>query len=150
MKYITNVILQGNCSRDLLRDLKKGSTILETLQDEFNKENGSRYRIFTLWELFDYRRIGKVSYIGAVSTLNDLTFMAVQVVDKNTAIIGISNETVLGMQGDHESMIKFSNKDEPGYKEVKNIVRRIIEDIIPVDGPLDSGKRVVSTPLHDG
>jgi len=71
--------------------------------------------------------IGKVwtSLIYGVLGLNRIE----QVVPGESAIIGDARENRSTIHGDHISMVKFSTKDDPGYKKVLNSIETLLEGL---------------------
>jgi len=52
-----------------------------------------------------------------------------QVVPGESAITGDARENRETIHGDHLSMVKFSTKDDPGYKKVLNSIEMLLEGI---------------------
>ena len=52
-----------------------------------------------------------------------------QVVPGESAIIGDARENRSTIYGDHISMVKFSTKDDPGYKKVLNSIETLLEGL---------------------
>ena len=52
-----------------------------------------------------------------------------QVVPGESAIIGDPRENRETIHGDHSSMVKFSSKDDPGYKKVLNSIEMLLEGL---------------------
>lgn len=50
-----------------------------------------------------------------------------QVVEKDSDVIGNRFEKEYLMHGDHRSMIKFSSRQDPGYKSIVHIIRIILK-----------------------
>ena len=46
-----------------------------------------------------------------------------------SAIIGDPRENRETIHGDHISMVKFSTKDDPGYKKVLNSIETLLEGL---------------------
>jgi hypothetical protein len=49
------------------------------------------------------------------------------VVDKDSAIIGDARENRETIHADHIGMVKFSSRDDPGYKKVLNAIEMVLE-----------------------
>jgi len=47
----------------------------------------------------------------------------------DSAIIGDPRENRETIYGDHISMVKFSSKDDPGYKKVLNSIETLLEEL---------------------
>jgi len=52
-----------------------------------------------------------------------------QVVSRESATIGDARENRSTIHGDHISMVKFSTKDDPGYKKVLNSIEMLLEGL---------------------
>jgi len=52
-----------------------------------------------------------------------------QIVPGESAIIGDGRENRSTIHGDHISMVKFSTKDDPGYKKVLNSIETLLEGL---------------------
>ena len=52
-----------------------------------------------------------------------------QVVPGDSAIIGDPRENRGTIHGDHISMVKFSSKDDPGYKKVLYSIEMLLEGL---------------------
>ena len=52
-----------------------------------------------------------------------------QVVPGELAIIGDPRENRGTIYGDHFSMVKFSTRDDPGYKKVVNSIEMLLEEL---------------------
>ena len=52
-----------------------------------------------------------------------------QIVPGDSAIIGDPRENRGTIHGDHISMVKFSTKDDPGYKKVLNSIETMLEGL---------------------
>ena len=52
-----------------------------------------------------------------------------QVVPGDSAIIGDPRENRGTIHGDHISMVKFSTKDDPGYKKVLYSIETLLEEL---------------------
>lgn len=53
-----------------------------------------------------------------------------QIVEKDSAVLGDRDEKDLLVHGDHSSMIKFSSREDEGYKDICHIIRVILRDRI--------------------
>ena len=113
---------------DLIRDLERDSQILDRIGDSFCRILDKR--TLTVWSFAEelaMTGIGKVwtSLIYGVLGLNRIE----QVVPGESAIIGDARENRSTIHGDHISMVKFSTKDDPGYKKVLNSIETLLEGL---------------------
>ena len=69
-----------------------------------------------------------------------------QVVPGESAIIGDARENRETIYGDHISMVKFSTKDDPGYKKVLNSIETLLEGL--GEGSSTSAKQGVLNFMH--
>ena len=45
-----------------------------------------------------------------------------KIVDKDSGILNLQNETSKPMAADHSNICKFERKDDPGYKDIRNLL----------------------------
>jgi hypothetical protein len=48
--------------------------------------------------------------------------MLFQIVDRDSGILNLRNETNNAMVADHHTICKFENHDDPRYKDVRNVL----------------------------
>jgi len=112
---------------DLIRDLERDSQTLDRIGDSFGRILDKRtLAVWSFAEELAITGIGKVCMVG-VQRL-DLTRID-QVVPGESAIIGDPRENRETIYGDHSSMVKFSSKDDPGYKKVLNSIEMLLEGL---------------------
>lgn len=120
--------IQKDHSNEVLNTLKRGSEVLERLQDSF-KDILEHFAIYTLIEVIGYPKIGMI-------------------VEKDSAMIGW-HEKEIYMHANHCDMIKFVNKTENNYGKVWQAIREIIKDRIVGVRPEANGMLMVATPVGD-
>src|SRR6266480_4498668 len=49
-----------------------------------------------------------------------------QVVDKDSGILNLQNETSAPMTADHHTVCKFSHREDPGYRDVRNVLKSLV------------------------
>jgi hypothetical protein len=101
---------------DLIRDLERDSQTLDRIGDNFCRILDKR--TMAVWSFAEELAIPG---IGKVCVLPMHGILSLTILNRSSAIIGESH-------GDHISMVKFSIKDDPGYKKVIN----------PIEGLEDS------------
>jgi len=69
-----------------------------------------------------------------------------QVVPGDSAIIGDPRENRGTIHGDHISMVKFSTKDDPGYRKVLYSIEMMLEE--PSEGSLTATKQSRWKTMH--
>jgi hypothetical protein len=63
----------------------------------------------------------RIIWLGIYLILN-------QVVGKESSIIGDARENRAYIHANHVDMVKFSTRDDPGYKSVLDAIERLLED----------------------
>lgn len=99
--------IQKDRSREVLSTMKRGSEVLERLQDQF-KDILEHFSIYTFIEEVGYPKIGRI-------------------VEKDSAIIGWHEKTIY-MHANHCDMIKFASETENNYKKVRFAIKEIVKD----------------------
>lgn len=110
--------IQKDYSSEMLSTLKRGSEVLDRLQDSF-KDILEHFAVYTLLEDLGYPKIGKI-------------------VEKDSAIIGW-HEKEIHIHANHCDMVKFSESTENDYKKVRTALREIIKDRIGTLRPEANG-----------
>ena len=93
---LANIPLLGNIRTDLLEDLRPKSELLMTISSDF-VERGAGLSIFSIYE----RKLSP--------GLHEL------VVDKDSAILNLQNETPVPIEADYRSMCKFLSSNSEAY-----------------------------------
>ena len=124
---VAQIALQ-NPHTNLIRDLERDSQTLDRIGDSFGRILDKRK--LTIWSFAEelaMTGIGKVCMlpIHGVVVLTRLD----QVVPGDSAIIGDSREYRGTIHGDHISMVKFSTRDDPGYKKVLYSIEMLLEEL---------------------
>lgn len=120
--------LQKDPSKEVLNTLKRGSEVLERLQDSF-RDNLEHFGVYTFVEDVGYPKVGRI-------------------VEKDSAIIGW-HEKEYHMHANHCDMIKFASDKENDYKKVRFAIREIIKDRIEEGRPEANGMLTVAAPGGD-
>lgn len=48
--------------------------------------------------------------------------MVLQIVDRDSGILNLRNETNNAMVADHHTISKFQHRDDPRYKDIRNVM----------------------------
>ena len=96
---IANVALLGSIRTDLLKDLQPRSEMLVRVASDF-VEVGASLIIFSIYER---------KFISPFKSL---------VVDKESAILNIPNETAIPIEADHQSMCRFLTANSDQYMSI--------------------------------
>jgi hypothetical protein len=124
---VAQIALQ-NPRLDLIRDLERDSQILDRIGDSFGRILDKRtLAVWSFAEELAITGIGKVCMSSICGVLG-LTRIE-QVVPGESAIIGDARENRETIYGDHISMVKFSRKDDAGYKKVLNSIETLLEGL---------------------
>jgi len=115
---------------DLIRDLERDSQILDRIGDSFGRILDKR--TLTVWSFSEELamtgtgtgkvRMPSICGVMCVTRIN-------QVVPGDSAIISDPRENRGTIHGDHISMVKFSTRDDPGYKEVLYSIEMLLEQL---------------------
>ena len=129
----TNIakFVQKDQSGELLDSLKRGDEVLERLQKPFSYILRD-FALYTLLEELEYPKIGKVRVSCEVPYVSYRGLSKAQIVEKDSAVLGDRDEKQYLIHGDHSSMIKFSSREDEGYKDICHIIRVILKDWIGV------------------
>ena len=92
------------------------------------------FALYTLYEELAYPKIGKVRVSCEIPFVSYRGLIKAQIVEKDSAVLGDRDEKPYLMHGDHSSMIKFSSREDEGYKSICRIIRVILKDWIGVRG----------------
>ncbi|KAF6230785.1 hypothetical protein HO173_010901 [Letharia columbiana] len=111
-----------------LNTLKRGSEVLERLQDSF-RDILEHFGVYTFVEDVGYPKVGRI-------------------VEKDSAIIGW-HEKEYHMHANHYDMVKFTSDKENDYKKVKFTIREIIKDRIEGGRTEANGILTVAAPGGD-
>jgi len=113
---------------DLIRDLEWDSQTLDRIGDSFGRILEKRtLAVWSFSEELALTGIGKVC-MSPICGVLVLTRVG-QVVPGNSAIIGDPHENRGTIHGNHISMVKFSTKDDSGYKKVLNAIEMLLEGL---------------------
>ncbi|KAK3365588.1 hypothetical protein B0T24DRAFT_669813 [Lasiosphaeria ovina] len=103
---------------DYVRDLRRDSLSIQTINDDF-RHIAEDYLLYSFYET---RKSPGLGYI----------------VDKDSACIGgPKHEVVLPLDGDHRSICKFDNDDDPNYRTVHDHLVRIVDSLIDISSELE-------------
>ena len=116
-----------NPNLDLIRDLERDSQTLDRIGDSFGRILDKRtLAVWSFAEELPITGIGKVCMLPVQSTrFNRID----QVVPGESAIIGDPRENRETIHGDHISMVKFSTRNDAGYKKVLNSIETLLEEL---------------------
>ena len=120
--------IKKDYSEEMLNTLKRGSEVLERLQDSF-KDILEHFSVYTFLEVVGYPKIGKI-------------------VEKESAIIGW-HEKEYHMHANHSDMIKFASNKENDYGKIRTAIREIITDRMGGKASEASGMTNVAAPGDD-
>ena len=124
---VARIALQ-NPPTSLIRDLENDSQTLDRIRDSFGQFLDKRS--LTIWSFSEELAM---SGIGKVCMPPIFGIMYVtridQVVPGDSAIIGDPREYRGTIHGDHISMVKFSTRDDPGYKKVLYSIEMLLEQL---------------------
>ena len=131
---VARIALQ-NPNTNLIRDLERDSQTLDRIGNSFSRIlDGRTLSIWSYSEELAMTGIGKVctSPIYGVMCVTRID----QIVPNDSATSGDSRENRGTIHGDHISMVKFSTKDDPGYKKVLYSIEMLLDE--PLTAPKQS------------
>jgi len=124
---VAQISLQ-NPRLDLIRDLERDSQTLDRIGDSFGRILDKR--TLAVWSFAEELAITGIGKVCVSSMCGALSLIRIdQVVPGESAIIGDPRENRETIYGDHISMVKFSTKDDPGYKKVLNSIETLLEGL---------------------
>ncbi|KAK2788180.1 hypothetical protein FQN53_004065 [Emmonsiellopsis sp. PD_33] len=94
-------------------ELEKGSTSLDDINEQFRNVCGGL-------ELVSFHETLKATLAPGVKTM---------IVEKESAVLGYPAETSAPLLADHHGLTKFANREDPNYRNVKNVLRRLVHKI---------------------
>ncbi|BCS04131.1 NACHT and WD domain protein [Aspergillus luchuensis] len=116
-KLLENILQITYSSRAYVSDLKRGSSTLQSINEEFRKHSGK----MELWSFYETQKLT----IGLFSIL---------IVDPNSATLGYREEQQIPLGADHRSICKFDALTDPNYVTVRNAlaltVSRILQSVV--------------------
>ncbi|OAL54871.1 WD40 repeat-like protein [Pyrenochaeta sp. DS3sAY3a] len=92
-------------SKEYIKDLVANSTLLSSINDDFTN-TCSDLQLFSFYEI-----------------MKTLTPIGNQY---NSGILNLQNETSKPMAADHSNVCKFEKKDDPGYRDIRNVLINLI------------------------
>lgn len=114
-----NIVLKDHNDR-IVDALKRGSEILERLQDSF---------------------CGIVTQISIFSFLEDLAYgTAGKIVDDDSATLGLPCERKQWIPANHSDMCKFKSESDHGYERVSGGIMDLVEDAVEAVGKKEAEK----------
>lgn len=100
----------GHSPKDYVRELTKGSTTIDDLNDTFRHHAG-KLQIFSFYE----------TLTTAVGPMN------VMILKKYSSLLGYHNETPEPLIANHHDVVKFSSRNDPNYKSVRGALRSVVK-----------------------
>lgn len=102
----------GRGARPFVQDLRRQSAMVTSLNDEFPR-HCQDLRLFSFFETLSM----------------DVGFRKALIVDRTSAILGYKNERVDYLDANHKNMCKYTSKDDPNYKTVRNSIAGALRNI---------------------
>lgn len=99
-------------SRPFVSDLSRQSLLVETLNREFPKHCRD-IRIFSFFETIP----------------TDIGFKKSLIVDRESAILGYTNERVDHLNANHRDICKYRSRDDPNYRVIRNALAAVVRDL---------------------
>ncbi|KAJ5162891.1 Eisosome protein 1 [Penicillium coprophilum] len=101
----------GHSPKDYVRELTKGSTTLDELNDTF-RHHAAKLQIFSFYETLS----------TAVGPMN------LMILEKHSSLLGYHNETPKPLMANHHDVVKFSSRNDLNYKSVRGALRSIANE----------------------
>ncbi|KAH7322926.1 WD40-repeat-containing domain protein [Stachybotrys elegans] len=115
-------------ARPFLSDLSSQSAVIQSLNQDF-PHHSQQIHLFSFFETLP----------------SDLGMKKSIIVDRSSAILGYPNERVDHLNANHRDMCKFSSRDDPNYRSVRNALATTIRDIqsksLSLERKLDMGQQ---------
>ncbi|PVH74731.1 hypothetical protein DL98DRAFT_658590 [Cadophora sp. DSE1049] len=119
---MADVFTPGSIRTQLLQDLQPKSSCLGDICLQF-VERSQSLRIFTMYERLKIKGLPGL------------------VVDKDSAILLLPNETPVPIEADHRSMCRFSSEKSEKFQLVLDCLRELIEDALEQQQPYTTSTR---------
>lgn len=117
-KVLHNILKIAFSSRDYVSDLKRGSRILQSINEDFRKYSDKV-------ELCSFYETQKLA-IGPFGTL---------IVDPDSATLGYREEQQIPLHADHRSICKFETPTDPNYIVVRNLLASTVQRLCKLGIP---------------
>ncbi|KAL2785293.1 hypothetical protein BJX66DRAFT_61738 [Aspergillus keveii] len=116
MASILNTILRTSIlasAKVFVGELEKGSTALDDINEQFRHLCGDL-------QLISFHETLKTVLAPGVKTM---------VVEKESAVLGYPTETSAPLIADHHGLTKFPGRQDRNYRDVKNVLRRLVNKV---------------------
>ncbi|KAL2070583.1 hypothetical protein VTL71DRAFT_13609 [Oculimacula yallundae] len=113
---MADILTAGSIRTQLLKDLQPKSSCLGDICLQF-VERSQTLRIFTIYERLKIRGVPSL------------------VVDKDSAMLLLPNETAVPIEADHRSMCRFSSEKSEKFQLVLDCLRELVEDALEQKQP---------------
>ncbi|RPA81635.1 hypothetical protein BJ508DRAFT_306459 [Ascobolus immersus RN42] len=100
-------------SKAFIGDLKKGSQMLQAINEEFRFIADS-YRLYSFYELRLTPMPGK--------------FKSLVIVPQDSAVMGYRNERSIGVEADHHTICKFESRESGNYTLLRDVLLELIRN----------------------
>jgi len=124
---VARIALQNSHS-NLIRDLERESQTLDRIGDSFGQflDKGT----LTIWSFSEELAMTGIGEVWMTPIFGIMCVTHIdQVVPGDSAIIGDPREYRGTIHGDHISMVKFSTRDDPGYKKILYSIEMLLEEL---------------------
>ncbi|OJJ67877.1 hypothetical protein ASPBRDRAFT_199579 [Aspergillus brasiliensis CBS 101740] len=111
-KLLENILKITYSSRAYVSDLKRGSSTLQSINEEFRNHSSK----MELWSFYETHKLT----IGLFSIL---------IVDPDSATLGYREEQQIPLGADHRSICKFDTLTDPNYVTVRNALALTVSRI---------------------
>ncbi|PYH64510.1 NACHT and WD domain protein [Aspergillus vadensis CBS 113365] len=111
-KLLENILKITHSSRAYVSDLKRGSSTIQSINDEFRNHSGK----MELWSFYETYKLT----VGLFSIL---------IVDPDSATLGYREEQQIPLGADHRSICKFDAVTDPNYITVRNALALTVSRI---------------------
>ncbi|PMD20579.1 hypothetical protein NA56DRAFT_170291 [Hyaloscypha hepaticicola] len=111
-KLLNNVLRAAFSSRAYVADLKRSSSVIQSINEEFGKYSGD----IVLWSFYETQKLK----LGVLSAL---------IVDPESAVLGYPDEKQMPMNADHRSICKFETISDPNYLIIRNALTSTVASI---------------------
>ncbi|KAI0383265.1 hypothetical protein F5Y04DRAFT_250954 [Hypomontagnella monticulosa] len=108
-------IMAGRSSKIYISELDGSSTSIEDANEQFRAICGS-WRLFSLYETLPTRLMSGVRRI---------------IVSKDSGVLNYPGEVSVPVNADHHTISKYSNRLDPNYLLVTNLLRQLTQDLRP-------------------
>lgn len=118
---LSKILAVASGARPFVQDLHPNSIITESINDEF-PQHCQGLQLYSFYE----------------TVATNYGYGKGLVVDKDSAVLGYSNERTSYLNANHREVCKYASRTDPNYLTVRNALANIVADLRDLHGPTKS------------